>query len=204
MRMDCSVWNIKTWSNFKWEFMISFQRWKICDEVSSRPLNSVSVHLWRGDCSCWTAAADVELEDSQSVRKQSQGAVQSAEFSCQSTLQTHHMKHCEVDLALRCSTHTSGALFHMTRGANTAYQLNNLGNQFADKSKLWSSQKSQTRLNNGNWRRNVKSGMKINVTMKNKMVLKYHFGRDSSFEICLCKMSHVNHNNQSLLSDFVY
>ncbi len=37
-----------------------------------------------------------------SVRKKSQGAVQSAEFSCQSTLQTHHKKHSEVHLALRC------------------------------------------------------------------------------------------------------
>lgn len=23
MRMDCSVWNIKTWSNFKWEFRLA-------------------------------------------------------------------------------------------------------------------------------------------------------------------------------------
>jgi len=65
------------------------------------------------------ATAAVELEDSQSVRKQSQGAVQSAEFSCQSTLQTHHKKHTH--------THTSGALFNMTPGGHLQYQLNNLG-----------------------------------------------------------------------------
>jgi len=110
----------------------------------------VPLHLWPSDCSCW-AGGFSECEEAK-PRCCPKCWILLPEHLTNPPQETH--------------THTSGALFNMTPGGHLQYQLNNLGKWIH----WWKQPLAISLVTKGhsNWRWNVKSGMKINVTMKKK------------------------------------
>lgn len=131
MTVDHSVWNKKSW--------IPPNENSCLASKDERYVMRIHPGLWRVFPNTFveTPAAVEQLEDSQSVRKQSHGAVQSAEFSCQSTLQPTTWNTAR-SVRPAAAPHTHLGLYFTWRVEQTQYVSWAIWrNEFSDKSKLW-------------------------------------------------------------------